>query len=98
MKHLACLLVFAVGGAAWAQVGTKAEVHYKSGVALKEQGKVDEAIGQFELAVVENPKHPMAWNSLGILYKKKGEHAKAVQAFEKAVELMPSDANARSNL
>src|SRR5215208_2915664 len=90
-----------IGGGALAQAQApagEAEAHYRSGVALKEQGKIDDAIAQFELAVVARPNHAMAWNSLGILYKKKGENEKAVDAFERAVKLMPKDAVARANL
>ena len=61
---------------------------YRQGMALKNQGKDDEAIAAFEKAVAENPKHGMAWASLGHLYKKKKEYDKSVAAYEHATEII----------
>src|SRR5262245_41884979 len=72
-----------------ARADSSAEAHYKSGMALKNSGQDDQAIKEFEAAVGANPKHVMAWNSLGILYKKKGDLTRAVAAFEKAQQLSP---------
>ncbi len=48
-----------------------ADALYRQGLALKEQGKNDEAIKKLEEAVAANPRHGMAWASLGHLYKQK---------------------------
>ena len=39
------------------------------------EGKVDQAIKSLEQAVAQNPKHGMAWASLGSLYKQKKDLA-----------------------
>src|SRR4051812_39683115 len=75
-----------------------AEAHYKSGMALKAQGKLDEAIVELEAAVAARANHGMAWNSLGILYKQKKDDTKALGAFEKAAKIMPKQAPVLSNL
>ena len=97
---LGLLIAFPLPGplAARAQPAGEADAHYRSAVALKEQGKTDEAIHELELAVVERPTHFMAWNSLGILYKKRGDLDKAIDAFEHAVKIVPTEPNAASNL
>src|SRR5687767_4831487 len=82
-------------GRAW---GDQAEGHYKAGMALKADGKDDEAIKELEKAVKARPTHAMAWNSLGILYKKMGKFKDAVRAFEEAAKLLPKNAAVLSNL
>ena len=46
-----------------------ADAYYKQGLAYKHEGKTDQAIEALEHAVAANPKHYMAWASLGNLYK-----------------------------
>src|SRR5262245_3417224 len=92
------MILVVYGSTLRADAGTEADAHYRSGIALKEQGRTDDAIHELELAVVTKPTHFMAWNTLGLLYKKRGDMAKAVDAFERAVKLLPQDAIAQSNL
>ena len=49
---------------------------FKQGLALKAQGKDDEAIVVLEQAVAADPKNGPAWASLGHLYKKLGAHSR----------------------
>jgi tetratricopeptide (TPR) repeat protein len=70
----------------------EADTHYRSAMAYKEQGKVDEAIKELEAAVKLRATHSMAWNSLGILYKKKGDIKKAITAFEEAAKIVSKKA------
>jgi Tfp pilus assembly protein PilF len=53
-----------------------AAAHHKKGMALKTQGKDDEAIAEFEAALALDPDIGMAWAALGHLYKKKQERKK----------------------
>src|SRR5687768_18365239 len=70
MRTVICVLaLMLVVGTAYAD---DADAQYKQGLAFKQQGKVDDAITAFEKAVASNPKHGMAWASLGHLYKQKG--------------------------
>ena len=75
-----------------------ADASYKQGLAYKQQGKTDEAITAMEATVAKNPKHYMAWASLGNLYKGKKDIAKAVAAYEHAVEGLKKDKIVWSNL
>jgi Flp pilus assembly protein TadD len=68
-----------------------ADAHYKQGLAYKNEGKTDDAIRSLEAAVAKNPKHGMAWSSLGNLYKQKKDIAKAVDAYEHAVAVITKD-------
>ena len=81
---LAAGLCFAIPRAASAE---DADAYYKQGIAYKQEGKSDQAIASFEHAVAANPKHYMAWASLGNLYKTaRKDIPKAVTAYEHAVE------------
>lgn len=71
---------------------------YKQGIALKAQGKDDEAILALERSVAANPRNGLAWASLGHLYKKKQDHAKALAAYQEAVKTITNDAVVWSNL
>ena len=93
---LAALML--VGSVAPARAGDDAGALYREGMALKNQGKDDDAIAAFEKAVAADPKHAMAWASLGHLYKKKKDYAKAIDAYEKSLALMPKDEIVWSNL
>src|SRR3954447_16875520 len=74
-----------------------ADAYYKQGLAYKNEGKTDEAIKSLQQAVDKNPKHGMAWASLGNLYKTKGDIPKAVDAYEHAVQFLKKDAVVWSN-
>jgi superkiller protein 3 len=76
-----------------------ADAFYKQGLAYKNEGKADQAIEALEHAVAANPKHYMAWASLGNLYKTaKKDIPKAVSAYEHAVEGIKKDKVVWSNL
>jgi tetratricopeptide (TPR) repeat protein len=93
---LATGLWVAVPHAAFAE---DADAFYKQGLAYKAQGKADQAIEALEHAVAANPKHYMAWASLGALYKSaKNDIPKAVGAYEHAVEGLKKDKVVWENL
>jgi tetratricopeptide (TPR) repeat protein len=100
MKRLVQFLVAIVALAVIASpvLAEKAAALFKEGMALKGQGKTDEAISKLEAAVQERATHVMAWASLGHLYKSKGEHEKAIRAYEQATSFVPKDATLWSNL
>jgi tetratricopeptide (TPR) repeat protein len=85
----ALLLTFALATPALAD--KTADASYKEGLAYKEQGKIDEAIAAMQEAVANNPKHGMAWASLGNLYKQKKDLAKSIDAYEHATALITKD-------
>jgi tetratricopeptide (TPR) repeat protein len=95
---LSCLCVVAVSvpGTAFAE---DADAYYKQGLAYKQEGKSDQAIDALERAVAANPKHYMAWASLGNLYKTaRKDIPKAVGAYEHAVQGLRKDKVVWENL
>ena len=93
---LAAGLCFATPRAAFAE---DADAFYKQGIAYKQEGKSEQAIAAFEHAVAANPKHYMAWASLGNLYKTaRKDIPKAVSAYEHAVEGLKKDKVVWANL
>lgn len=92
---IACLLVVGAPTLGFAD----ADARYKQGLAYKQQGKVDDAIASFEKAVAANPRHGMAWASLGHLYKQKGaDTGKIVNAYENATAVIKKDKTLWGNL
>jgi tetratricopeptide (TPR) repeat protein len=76
-----------------------ADAFYKQGLAYKQEGKADQAIEALEHAVAANPRHYMAWASLGNLYKTaKKDIPKAVGAYEHAVQGLKKDKVVWENL
>ena len=76
-----------------------ADAFYKQGLAYKQEGKPEQAIEALEHAVSANPKHYMAWASLGNLYKTaRKDIPKAVGAYEHAVEGLKKDKVVWANL
>jgi tetratricopeptide (TPR) repeat protein len=93
---LATGVLLAVSPAAFAE---DADAFYKQGLAYKQEGKSDQAIEALEHAVAANPKHYMAWASLGNLYKTaRKDIPKAVGAYEHAVEGIKKDKVVWENL
>jgi len=71
-----------------------ADSHYELGRALEEQDNTDEAIAQFQECLRRDPKLFKAEYRLAILYRKRGEPARAEQAlkaFKLAQERQSSD-------
>lgn len=56
------------------------------GVLYNRQGKFDEALGEFEAAVLEVPASSMLFNNMGVSYLMKEEYEKAVKTFARALE------------
>jgi tetratricopeptide (TPR) repeat protein len=101
MSTLARILIatglwLAVPHAAFAE---DADAYYKQGLAYKAEGKSDQAIEALERAVAANPKHYMAWASLGNLYKTaRQDIPKAVAAYEHAASGLKKDKVVWENL
>ncbi len=65
---------------------------------LKQLGRVDEAIDLCKETLASHPDHPGMHNNLGNLLADKGDTQGAEAAYQKAAELDPGFAQARSNL
>lgn len=58
---------------------------------LAKMGKIDDAILRYQEALSISNDLASAWNNLGELYMRRGDHADAVSAFGVAAGLTPSD-------
>jgi tetratricopeptide (TPR) repeat protein len=76
----------------------RAGTHYNLGIALKRQGKLDEAIGAFREAIRLDPGLASAHRNLGEVLWRKGVFADAIASFKTAVRLAPTDANGINDL
>ena len=55
-------------------------------------------IASLKRALELNPRHPIAYNELGMVHRRKGQFADARASYEKALELSPEFHFARRNL
>ena len=72
--------------------------HNNLGNALRQVGKLSEAVAHFEEALRLNPDYAQAHNNLGAALWQKGESREAVDHYERALQLKPDYAEARNNL
>jgi len=70
----------------------EAEGHYKAGVKLGSQGRLKEAIAEFDEAIRVDPNLSGAYNNRGIIYARLGQFQRAIQDFDEAIRLNPWDA------
>lgn len=95
IRHAALALAILLPGAALAD---QASAHYHKALALKRQGKVDQAIGELKKALEQREDYAAAHYSIGVLYRQKNEHSKALFHLEKAVRSEPKNAQAHYSL
>ncbi|MBA2565737.1 MAG: tetratricopeptide repeat protein [Gemmatimonadetes bacterium] len=69
-----------------------------SAAKLAAAGKLDEAQKLLEQAVAIRPEGPEAWTNLGTVYMRQENNEKAVEAYEKALELKPDNEAVLYNL
>lgn len=75
-----------------------APTHYQLAVTYEQQGRLDDAIGKMESVRAYNALDVGVTFQLGLLYARRGDDgdlARAQAAFERAIELVPTYANAR---
>jgi regulator of sirC expression with transglutaminase-like and TPR domain len=68
------------------------------GSALREQGRLEEAMQACQLAVKVNENDAEAWNNLGMVYRRQKELKAARMAYARAIEIFPAFAEAHNNL
>lgn len=86
--------VAALGIAAFALyrvVGTPAALQADATAAMP--ATLDEAVARLEAELKKNPNEPEGWRLLGKSYAALGRHADAQRAFDRALQLMPGDAD-----
>jgi tetratricopeptide (TPR) repeat protein len=62
------------------------DTHYNLGVAYKEMGLLDDAIGEFILTSEDEPKFIQSRYMLGLCYMEKGEYQEAIGELQNAVD------------
>jgi len=92
------LLSFSVAFNLLAGVRRSAEVHYDIGIRLEQQGKMQEAIEQYERTLRLNPDHAEAHNDLAAALIGRGKLQEARVHCEQALRLKPEYAEAHNNL
>jgi len=68
------------------------------GNALKEQGKLDEAIAAYNKALSIKPDHAEAYNNMGVTLQDQGKLGEAIAAYNKALSIKPDYAEAYCNM
>ena len=72
--------------------------YIRKGDDFMAQKMYHEALGQYEIAVENDPYNSMAWNKLGIAHMRTGRYQDAVDSFEKAIAIDPFYSEAWTNL
>ena len=67
------------------------------GAALKGQGRLQEALAQFDAAIASNPNYIDAYSNRGVTLQELGRLEEAIANFDKAIKLKPDYAEANSN-
>src|SRR5262249_8954072 len=68
------------------------------GIAYRETNDLEHAKASLEQALAQNPRHPVALNELGIVYRRMGRFADARKGYAPAPPLPPNSHSARRNL
>jgi len=89
------ILLFAVGGSAWAEsVPREAQKHMNRGMAAAEMAKspaeYEDAIREFEQAARLAPDWSAPYFNLGVVQKKAGKYQEALNSYRKYLELAPN--------
>ena len=73
-------------------------VHYNLGVVLGQEGRIDDAIGQYEQALRIEPDNAQTHCNLGIALRQEGKVDDAIGQYEQALRIEPGFAEAHYNL
>jgi tetratricopeptide (TPR) repeat protein/MFS family permease len=76
---------------------SRAEAHYEAGLKLESEGKLREAIAEYDEAIRLEPYLAPAYNNRGVAYSRLGQIERAVPDYDEAIRLNPYYALAYSN-
>jgi tetratricopeptide (TPR) repeat protein len=75
---------------------SQAERHVNQGIEFHKQGRLDDALSEFDRAIELDPKLAKAYGNRGWVYWQRGELDKALADLDRAIELDPLLAMARA--
>lgn len=64
---------------------------YDAAIALRDEGKIEEAITALEALIAESPDFKLAYQGVAVMYQKADRCDEAIAAAKKVVELDPED-------
>ena len=76
---------------------TTAEDWFNEGLALHDQGNLDDAIAAYDKAINIDPNLAQAWSNKGATLHLQGKYDEAIQALDKAIQIDPQVAQAWYN-
>ena len=65
-------------------------LHSNRAMCLMRSGRPEEAEAALELAIRSDPKNASAWNNLGVLHFRQGNYRRALEYYEKTIEIDPA--------
>jgi tetratricopeptide (TPR) repeat protein len=74
------------------------DLRYNQAAMLQSQGKIDEARVIYESVLALMPDHERSLVNLGVIYARQGEDQKAIELWQRALKVNPSNATARRNI
>ena len=95
IAFLALILVLSVGGCS--SDLSEAQLPFREGTDLLQQGHYESAIRAFDKAIQLNPTFSVVYYSRGYVYGELGQHERAIQDYDQAIRLDPSHAEAYGN-
>lgn len=87
-----------IDGSILATINPEAKEIYLEGCSLTDLGKYEEAAQKMIEAINIDPKYPLTYYNLGIIYNYLGQYNQAIQAFNKTLELNPGEVWAYGNM
>ena len=74
------------------------EIHYNLANALRDLGRLNDAVASYRQALRLKPGHLKAYNNLGNVFREQGKLAEALQTYRAALAIKPDYAQGRHNL
>jgi len=75
----------------------EADTHYNTGVEFQEQGKLPEAITEYDEVIRLDSKHILAYKNRGIAYTDLGQFERAIENYDRVLSIKPKSADAYYN-
>ena len=79
--------ILIVLGASCDGSSNEAENHYNAGVELQEQGRAEDAIAEYDQAILLDPRYAVAYINRAVVYTILGKDAEAEKNIGRAVQL-----------